>query len=385
MDLSLSEEQAAFVTASRRMLDDVCPPDVVADVATPNGPGHSVEVWQALTQAGWLGMPFPAQFGGAEAALFDLGLAYREAGRALVPTTLYSTIAAGLFITNLGTDEQRKRWLSPICRGELVGAVAVSEPHAFENFDLLQTTAMPVAEGWVLNGQKAFVANAEIADVTLVLARIEDGNTDPAFGIFVVPRDMAGVKIDPYLTFGQDAVHEFTLAHCRLPGDALLGDGSGTTHWRDLCEETLFRVRALHCMEMLGGIEAVLDRTVTYVKERHQFGVPIGSFQAVQHHLANIAMPLEAGRIAAFRALWAASDRNWSGHDITVAEIWLCDTYVQATLTAHQLWGGMGYALEGHLYLWSQRAKTLDLLCGRRATRLERLLVGASADSPASL
>ena len=375
MDLSLSEDQEAFVAASRRMLDQVCSPQVVADVATPNGPGHSAEVWRALTQAGWFGMPFPAQFGGAEATLFDLGLAYREAGRAMVPTTLYSTIVAGMFIMKLGTEEQKKAWLGPICCGGIVGTIALSEPNVFENFDLLETAATPTAGGWVLNGTKAYVANAELADVTLVLARIGDDNTSPAFGIFIVPRDTSGLHLDPYLTFGQDAQYELTLSGCRLPDHALLGGRAANRDWRGLCEETVCRVRALHCMEMLGGIEAVLDRTVAYVTQRFQFGVPIGSFQAVQHQLANVAMRLEAGRIAAFRALWAASEQDTFGHETTVAERWLCDTYVQATLTAHQVWGGMGYALEEHLYLWSQRAKALDLMSGRRATRLEQLLL----------
>ena len=215
----------------------------------------------------------------------------------------------------------------------------------------------------------------KLADVTLVLARIGDDNTSPAFGIFIVPRDTSGLHLDPYLTFGQDAQYELTLSGCRLPDHALLGGRAANRDWRGLCEETVCRVRALHCMEMLGGIEAVLDRTVAYVTQRFQFGVPIGSFQAVQHQLANVAMRLEAGRIAAFRALWAASEQDTFGHETTVAERWLCDTYVQATLTAHQVWGGMGYALEEHLYLWSQRAKALDLMSGRRATRLEQLLL----------
>ena len=238
----------------------------------------------------------------------------------LVPTTLYSTIFAGMFLSTLGTNEQRASWLSPICKEGIVGTTALSEPNVFVNFDLLATTATPAPGGWILNGTKAFVANAVVAEFTLVLARIATDREHPAFGFFIVPRDIGGVRVDPYLTFGQDALYELTLTNCQLPDHALLGEPSRTTHWRDLCEDTLLRSRALHCMEMLGGIEAVLDRTVAYVKERFQFGVPIGSFQAVQHQLADIAMRVEAGCIAAFRALWAASVRDDFRYEVTVAE-----------------------------------------------------------------
>ncbi len=379
MDLTLTEEQHAFIGASRRMLERVCSTEIVREAATPGGPGHSKEVWQCLADAGWLGMPFAADFDGAAAPLFDLGLAYREAGRVLVPTTLYSTILAGMFITSVGTVEQKERWLRPLCRGDLIGTVALSEAHAFENLDLISTTAESSAGGWVLNGEKAFVANAGVADVTLVLARVGKDDHRPRFGVFATPSGAPGVQIDAYLTFGQDALFEMKLDHCELPGDALLGGVGTAGPWRVLCEPPLRNARALQCMEMLGGIEAVLDRTVRYVSQRHQFGVPIGSFQAVQHHLANIAMRLEAGRVAAFRALWAASERADPEREITIAELWLRETYVEATLIAHQVWGGMGYALDSGLYLWSQRAKTLDLVCGRKATRYEQLLSEAQA------
>ena len=378
MNLSLSEEQDAFVTASRRLLERVCTPEAVQRTATPAGTGHSKEVWEAVAHAGWIGMAFPEAFGGAGATLFDLGLAYREAGRALVPTTFNSTILAGMLIAHVATVEQKDRLLNRLCEGDLIATVALSEPHAHENFDLLEMTASREDEGWVLRGRKAFVANAMTAEIIIALARIEGEGDGPVFGLFVVPSTIGSLTFDPYLTFGRDALCEVVFDGCVLPIDALLGGSDSITPWRTLCAEVLEDTRALRCMEMLGGIEAVLDRTVAYVTERHQFGVPIGSFQAVQHHLADIAMRLEAGRIAAFRALWSASTRGTSSRESMIAELWLSKTFVQATLIAHQVWGGAGYALESYLYLWSERAKTLDLLGGRKSVRLERILVGSA-------
>lgn len=382
MDLSLSDEQLAFRAASREMLECVCSSQEVHLAATPGGSGHSEKVWGALAKADWLALPFVERFGGAAASLFDVGLAYCEAGRALVPTTLYSTLAAGLYIANVATAEQQQDWLPPLCQGETIATLAFSEPAVFEDFDLIETTAARTADGWVLDGTKAFVANAARASVLVALARVEEGPAGPGFGLFAIPGDTGGVRMDPYLTFGQDALFEVTFDRCPLAPQALLGGTRAIGDWRSLCAEASGHIRALQCMEMLGGIEAVLDRTVRYVSERHQFGVPIGSFQAVQHHLAGIAMRLKAGRIAAFRALWAASEGRMATREVTVAELWLSETYVQATLVAHQVWGGMGYSIEGDMYLYSQRAKTLDLLCGRRATRLESLLQSAAPAEP---
>lgn len=380
MNLSLTEEQDAFVAASRQLLERTCTPDVVQRTATPEGTGHSKEVWEAIARAGWLGMAFPEEFGGAGAALFDLGLAYREAGRALVPTTFQSTILAGMLIEHTATVEQKERVLRQLCDGGVIATVALSEPQVDENFDLLEVTAKRVDETWVLRGRKTFVANATTADFMVVLAKIDSELSAPTFGLFLVPSATASLQVEPYLTFGQDSLCEVVFEGVVLPTDALLGGLEALSPWRTLCAEVLEHARVLRCMEILGGIESVLERTVAYVAERHQFGVSIGSFQAVQHHLANIAMRLEAGRIAAFRALWLVSERNAGGRESIIAELWLSETYVQATLIAHQVWGGAGYALESCLYLWSERAKTLDLVGGRKATRLEQIL-STSADS----
>ncbi len=376
MDLSLSSEQADFVVAARDMLNRECPPDLVRSTLTPHGSGHSNELWRVLAGSGWLEMPFEPEYGGAGASLFDVGLAYREVGRALVPTTFSSTITAGLLISRIGTAAQKSRNLTALCEGALLGTVALAEPRVHENFDLVEATATQIDDGWELNGTKAYVPNVETSDVVLVLARVSDppGVSAGSFGLFLVPRHAPGTTNTPYLTFGQDALSELTLDQCRLPADAILGGDQGMRSWQELGERTLLEARALQCMEMVGGIEAVVDMTVAYVSDRQQFGVPIGSFQAVQHHLANIAMRLEAGRIAAFRGLWAASFAPSATREVITAETWLTDTYVQATLIAHQVWGGMGYALESDLFMWSQRAKTLDLLCGRKADKLEWLL-----------
>lgn len=377
MDLTLDDGQKAFVAQARRMLERVCSVEVVRAASTPHGEGHSEQVWRAIADAGWLGIPFDPAWGGAGGSVFDVGLAFREAGRALVPSTFSSTIAAGLYLDRLGTPAQKEQWLPSLCEGGLVASTALSERDVLENLELTRTTATRVASGWSISGTKAFVPNAERSDLLLVLAQVGTTRTGARLGLLAVPRGSDGVFVDSYLTFGEDALHEVALDGVVVPDDALLGQPAGLAGLDVDDRGVADCVRALRCMEILGGIEAVLDRTVAYASQRRQFGVAIGSFQAVQHHLSNIAMRLEAGRIAAYRALWTVSEQRPATREVVIAEDWLRNTYLEATLAAHQVWGGMGYALEGGLYLWSQRAKTLDLLIGRRADRLERLLADA--------
>jgi 3-oxocholest-4-en-26-oyl-CoA dehydrogenase beta subunit len=377
MDLSFTPEQEAFVQACRQLLERECPLSLVRDVATPAGPGHSESLWKSLVAAGWLDLAFPEEFGGGGGSLFDLGLAYREAGRVLVPTTLYSTVHAALLIDAAGTAEQQRRWLPAIFGGDAVASVAFAEPHAVERLHLTTTRARQTPNGWVLDGVKAFVANARVASFLVVLAKQAYRSEAPRLGLFVVPTDHPGMRLQPYETFGHDAQFQAELRSVTVPEDSLLGlsaglDGGSAAAFAAVAE----KVTALQCMEMLGGIEEVLRRTADHVGERSQFGRPIGSFQAVQHHVANIAMRVEGGRTAAFRALDRVSDGRAASREVAVAKVWLGDTYRMATVLAHQLWGGMGYALETGLYLWSQRAKVTDAWMGGRWYHLDRLATG---------
>ncbi len=126
MMLHLSDEQSAIAASCRALLARTCTLDVVRDAATPHGDGHSEAVWAAMRSAGWFGIPFPEKYGGLGRSLFELGLAYREVGRFLVPTTLHSTIAMGLLGAELGTPEQKAAMMPRLCAGDIIGAVGIS-------------------------------------------------------------------------------------------------------------------------------------------------------------------------------------------------------------------------------------------------------------------
>lgn len=363
MKLQLTDEQAATARELRRFLEKHCTPELVR--ALQQDPGVPRPLWDELAAQGWLGLPFAEDLGGGGGSLLDLGVVYEEAGRALLPTAYYSTVHAGLLLRELRGGEEL---LAGIVRGEVVATVADAELHAQSDPRAYRSTAERRGGGWRLSGQKAYVQNAGIADFLLVVARVVDGRA-----VFLVHPDEVGLTVRAHRTFGGDSQALVDL-DLELPADRLIGDGLAAAAAINRVEDL---VTALHCVEMAGGAQRVLDDTVAYVGGREQFGVPIGSFQAVQHHAANMAIALEGLRWSAWHALWRldqhGTDPRALSAAVSVAKSWANQAYVQITLTAHQLHGGAGYVTDSDLHLYSRRARAISLRHGGEDDHLARL------------
>jgi len=167
---------------------------------------------------------------------------------------------------------------------------------------------------------------------------------------------------------------KLTLDGFRVPQESLLGGNQGLGTTRALFEDMREVATALQCMEVSGGICSVLDRTIEYAKERRVLGRPIGANQAVQHMLANLWIRLNGVRVASLKALWMKSQGRHARREIAIAKIASDQLYVDATITAHQLWGAMGYARETGIYLWSERARVTQVLFGTRRFHGQRLV-----------
>ncbi len=373
MDTQLSEDQAALEASCQKLLEKEWPLDQAMKTLGPGGSGHSSRLWAALVEAGWLGLPFSVDLGGAGGDLIDLGLCYRAAGERRVPNTFHSCVFAGLLIDRLGSEAQKIRYLQPIIAGASLATVAYSEPHAAEQALLFKTTATRVGNGWVLSGVKEFVPDVETADVMLVLANAR-ANADRAdWGLFAVARDRVAGGVHRHRALGGEALYRVELNKVHVPADALLGGEAALPHALGAFQDVVEQVTALQCMEMTGGASTVLKRTVEYVSERQQHGRAIGSFQAVQQMLANVAIQLDGARVAALQALFLKSKGRAAAREVAIAKIASGELYTCATTTAHQVWGAMGYARESGVYLWSERAKVTDARFGTAASHLRKL------------
>jgi alkylation response protein AidB-like acyl-CoA dehydrogenase len=338
--------------------------EIVRNLEDPSTPTHVPALWTDLVRSGFVGMALPADVGGGNASWTYLAIVLREAGRALVPTTLSSTVFAATVIDRLGDDTQRRKLLEPLLSTGGIATVAASSTWADPSVFGLSATLTRAGDGWVLAGHDGFVANAELAELHVVAARDEQGTA----AFVVVPAQADGVRCSPRTTFGGDSQSSVVYDRVVLPVEARLA-GSDEALPRFL--ECLDAMNVLHAGEMLGGGEHVVEATAEYVTLREQFGVAIGSFQAVQHLLADAASDLAAGEAAWWRAAGLLPDGPGARIEAAASNAWLARSFVDATVTAHQVHGGIGYARENPLYLWSQRARQLELTGGTPRDQLE--------------
>jgi len=364
MDLATTPDQQAVQAAARRFLAaEITRERRRAWDATPDG--HDEAFWQAVAGLGWFGYGLPREYGGEGASLLDLGLLLEECGRFVAPFGVFATIAGGLALAALGTAAQKRDWLPAIACGEKRVTLAVAEEAAVANPAAFRTTVRSRGRRLAVRGEKRYVLQGVGADAFLVAAR--DGRGVSAV---LVPAATPGVAVVPARTFARDPQCTVRLDDVVLPAAALAG--ARGTSWPRL-ERLRRRLAVLLCAEMIGGADAVLDMTARYVSEREQFGVKIGTFQAVQQMIAGMAVELEGARHVTRQALWRLAEGRPAEREVAIAKAWTGRAYVNITLAAHQLHGGAGYVVDHELHRYSARAKEAELRFGSPEEWLEDL------------
>lgn len=381
MDLALSDEQETLREAARAFLGRAWPPERVRELRTPGGDGHDPDLWRQIPALGWLGLPFPTAVGGGSGDLVDLAVVFEEAGRALVPTTFATAIEALLVLDRAADDDQRAALLTDVIDGRRIATVAVDEEHMRASAAAIETVADDDGDAVVVRGTKLFVHNAGVADDLVVVARDGSASAPDGVRIVVVPTTTPGLLLTPLATFAGDAQHVVSFDAVRVPRSHVLAAPRGA--WAALTRARR-EATGLQCVEMTGGARAVLDMTVAYVTNRVQFGRPIGSFQAVQHHVADLSTRIDAASLAAWRAVWRCAANADAERFVNIAKAAAADAYVAATLVGHQLHGAIGFVLDHDLHLWSDRARAAANRLGTRDDHLRalarQLATGARAD-----
>lgn len=330
---------------------------IIRNLADTGTVTHVPALWDDMVKSGLVGLALPSDVGGGEGEWTDLAIVLREAGRALVPTTLASTVFAATVIDRLGEGTQRRKFLEPLLATGGVATVAASSLWTDPSAEGLTADLTGTSTGWILNGHDRFVANAEVAEFHIVAARDEQGSA----AFVVVNTNSDGVRLTPHVTFGGDSQYGVTYDNVVLPAEARLNGPDATLAGFHSCLDVM---RVLQAGEMLGGGEHILEVTTAYVAMREQFGVQVGSFQAVQHLLANAATDLAAGEAAWWHAAELLPEGGTLRAEAASTNAWLARAFVDASVTAHQVHGGIGFARENPLHLWSQRARQLELTGG---------------------
>jgi alkylation response protein AidB-like acyl-CoA dehydrogenase len=363
MNLDLTEEQEMLRTSARDFLTKECPKTLVRKLEEDEK-GYSPELWRKMAELGWMGLVLPEQYNGMGMGFLDLVILLQEMGRNILPGPFFSTVVLGsLPILNSGTEEQKKEFLPKIATGDMILTLAFTEPSARYDAAGVQTKATAKGDGFVLDGTKLFVENAHIADYIICVARTKKG-TAPEDGItlFLVDARSPGIKCEVMPTIGADKLCEVVFKNVKVPKSNMLGKLN--EGW-PITAKALEYATIAKCAEMVGGQEAALDMTLAYVKERVQYGKPIGSFQVIQHYCANMWMNVETSRDILYKAAWnVAEGLPESASEVAVAKGWINEAYKFVTERAVQCHGAIGTTRDHDIGLYYRRAKAGELAFG---------------------
>ena len=346
MDFDLSKPQKLLQQSARDLLARECKPERVrAAMATETADDDAL--WTAAADQGWTGLIVPEQFGGLGLGVVELAALMEETGRACMPGPLFSTIFAGAVIARLSDTGLQARWLEPLAAGTLRATVAILDKSA--NWDL---------EAIGGSGEKHFVTDAAVADV--IFAIVRDGAQ-----LAVVPLERGAEGVTITRTPSMDETRKlYTVAF--ESGKAV---AAATALQRAIDTATV----AL-CAEMVGGMQWILDTTVEYAKTRQQFGRAIGSFQAVQHHCADMLLLTESARSATYYAAWTLThDEAAAPLATSMAKAYCSDAYREVGNKGVQVHGGIGFTWEHDLQLYYKRAKASETFFGDATFHRERI------------
>ncbi len=373
MALVLSEEQELLRQTSREFLKQHAPVSELRRLRDAQDPaGFSREVWKQMAELGWAGIPFPEELGGAGLGQLELGIVLEECGRTLAASPLVSTVlVCGSALLLGGSQAQRQDVLPAIAKGERILALALQEGPRHDPFAVATRAEPAGAHGFRLSGEKAFVLDGHVADQLLVVARSEGRPGErEGLSLFLLDRDAKGVSVTRTLMIDGRNAARVSLAGVEVPASALVGEpGRGAL----VLEPTLDRATAGLAAELLGSSQEAFDRTLRFLKTRQQFGVPIGSFQALKHRAARLYVALELARSAVLEALQALDEGDARASErASTAKALVGDASLAVANEGVQMHGGIGVTDEEDIGLFLKRARVAQLSFGDAAFHRDR-------------
>lgn len=354
MALVLNEEQQMLRESAKTFIHESSPVSALRRLRD-KGDEWSPELWAGMAEMGWAGIVIPEAYDGLEFGYVGAGLIVEECGRTLASSPLVSTsVVCSSLVAALGNDAQKQALLPAIASGELVLALALSES---ANFDPTATALAAESKdnGYVLSGDKVHVLDGCIAGKLIVVARTAGvpGDKD-GISLFIVDRDTDGLNFDPVLNVDSRRAAELRFSSVRVLSDALLGEAG--TAWTEL-ERALDIGAVFSAAELVGLAQEAFESTLGYLKERKQFGVPVGSFQALQHRAAQLFSELELCKSALLKALQAI-DEDSSERSLlaSMAKAKVARTARLAVNEAVQMHGGIGMTDDFDIGFFMKRA-----------------------------
>ena len=371
MDFSLTDEQSMLADSVSRFIDSNYDFETRQKIAACEA-GFSAEMWRNFAELGWTAVLFAEEDGGLGGGPIELMLMMEQFGRGLVVEPyLANIVLAGGLLRRVASPQQKARWLEPLIAGKLQAALAFAEPQARFDVANVVTSARPDGETYTLNGSKALVLNGGAADLLIVPARTAGRQTDrQGLTLFAVPADTGGVTRKAFPMIDALQAAEIRLDDVRIGADAILGEpGKGHAVLADVIAEATLAVSA----EAVGIMQSMHDKTVEYSKNRIQFGVPIGSFQALQHRMVDTMAACEQSRSLMYWCAMLNASGDADGHKaISALKYQVGTAGIQVAREAVQIHGGMGVSWELDIAHYFKRITAIDLLFGNADYHLDR-------------
>lgn len=326
--------------------------------------GFSADLWRKMAELGWMGLLVPDPDGQYEMGFLDMAVLLYEMGYACFPGPFFSSAVLGILtILAAGNEQQKRKYLPGIAEGDRITTLAWTEASGTYNAGGIATTAELRSDHYVLSGVKLFVPYAHVADTIICVARTSDYYADKRVGVnlFLVERKSEGLSTQPLKTLAGDKQCEVVLDRVKVRRENLLGPLD--MGWPILMG-VLHKAAVAKCAEMCGGAQRVLEMVVDHAKKRIQFDRPIGSFQAVQHHCADILTCVDTSMFMTFQAGWRIAKGLTFEKEASMSKAWVSDAYRQAIRLGHQIMGGTGFMEETDLQLYFKQGKTAEVTLG---------------------
>ncbi|CAN5392258.1 acyl-CoA dehydrogenase AcdA [soil metagenome] len=334
------------------------------------------DIIKMLADQGLLGIYHEEQYGGAGFDTVSFCLAIEEIARwdaSLALTVASHTSLGSGHIAHAANHEQKLKYLTPLAKGEKLGAWCLTEPGSGSDSSDMKTTAVRDGDNWIINGSKIFITQGSVGDIYVVLAKTDPTKGTKGISAFIVEREFEGVKPGPpmhKLGMNSSDTTEVVFENVKVPGENLLGElGKGFVDTMKVLDGGRIGIGALS----VGIARGALEESMKYAKERKQFGKSIGDFQAIEHKMVNMAVEIDAARLLVHRAAWNKDQGKSFTKEASMAKLFASEMAERATLDAVQIHGGYGYTKEYHVERFMRDVKLMTI--GEGTSEIQRLIL----------
>ena len=376
MDFLLSKEQEMAKKLFREFAQKEVKPLAQETDETEIFPRVTVDKMQNL---GFMGIPIPKEYGGQGCDTLTYVLAVEELSKVCATTGVIVSAHTSLCadpIKKFGNQEQKEKFLRPLASGQKLGAFALTEPNAGTDASGQQTKAVLDGDEYILNGSKIFITNGKEADIYIVFAMTDKSKGTKGISAFIVEKGTPGFSFgtkEKKMGIRGSSTYELIFTDCRIPKENLLGkEGKGFVY----AMQTLDGGRIGIAAQALGIAEGAFENTVSYVKERKQFGRPLAKFQNTQFQLADLAVKIEAARNLVYKAAIAKDTKDRFSVEAAMAKLYAAEVAMEVTTKAVQLHGGYGYTREYDVERMMRDAKITEINEG--TSEVQRMVISGS-------